>query len=359
MASLIKPLTAVLLSDGIPGHFRCSEGILEAARRLVGIDVVTVPVRRSRFVPARFLAWLTHGRHLDPEIILKRVYGVGLHEVPHPDLIVSAGGNTLAANIALARLTGAPNIFFGSLRRYSPDDFSLALNSYPAARAGGNQARILKPSPADPSTLPVADVDRSSLKICGLLVGGPSGDARWAEGDWEHLFQLLRQTRLKFGMAWIVSNSRRTPSSVSDRLRALSEDAAGPVRRFIDVRAAGSGTLIELFRECEAVAVTADSSAMLSEAVWMRRLTVALRPADMVLPKKEVEYRTWLEQRHLFRDLHLADISPDRYLSVLREVVPMSENPQEELAGFSRPDCRQFLRSILQTGAHTQASGCH
>ncbi len=331
--SQTRPLKAVLLSDGIPGHFRCAEGILEAARRLARIDVVTISVRRSRFVPGRFLAWLTEGRRLHPSTILSRVYGVAVHEVPRPDLIVSAGGDTLAANIALARLTGSPNIFFGSLRRYSPEDFSLALNSYPATRPGGNQARILKPSPADPSTLPVAELDhREGPRVCGLLVGGPSGDARWTERDWARLFQFLEQTHLKFGMTWIVSNSRRTPSSVSDRLHAMSEDAAGPMRRFIDVRAAGSGTLMDLFRDCAAVAVTADSSAMVSEAVWMRRPTVALWPTDLVLPEKEVEYRNWLGERHLFRDLELADISPERYVAALREVAPMAENPQEELA---------------------------
>jgi mitochondrial fission protein ELM1 len=112
----------------------------------------------------------------------------------------------------------------------------------------------------------------------------------------------------------------------------MSEDAAGPMRRFIDVRAAGSGTLMDLFRDCAAVAVTADSSAMVSEAVWMRRPTVALWPTDLVLPEKEVEYRNWLGERNLFRDLELADISPERYVAALREVAPMAENPQEELA---------------------------
>lgn len=331
MASRGTPLKAVLLSDGIPGHFRCAEGILEAARRLVGIDVVTVPVRKSLLVPGRLLAWLTNESRLDPSLFLRRVYGVEPNELPQPNLIVSAGGNTLAANIALARLTGAPNIFFGSLRQYSANDFSLALNSYPATQSGGNQARILKPSPADPSTMRGFDGGKEP-SICGLLLGGPSGDTRWTEHDWEILFQFLRQTHLHKGMTWVVSNSRRTPPGVSDRFRALSEDPAGPVRRFIDVRTAGSGTLTELFQECAAVAVTADSSAMLSEAVWMRLPTVALRPADISLPKKEVEYREWLETRHLFRDLSLADISPDRYVAALREVMPMPENPQEELA---------------------------
>lgn len=329
----MKQLTAVLLSDGKPGHFRCAEGILAAGQRLRSITVTTVPVRRPRLVPTSVLAWLTNNRRVASQSILKRLYGLDLDSFALPDLIVSAGGDTLAANIALARVTGAANIFFGSLRRYAPDDFALALNSYPADRPGDNQVRILKPSPADPSTLPVADLDHRRLpKVCGLLVGGPSGDARWNERDWSRLFAFLQQTHLELGMVWIVSNSRRTPASISDQFAALQRDASGPVRRFVDVRAAGSGTLGELFAACGAVAVTADSSAMLSEAIWMRRPVVALRPANLALPTKEADYRRWLDGRRLYSGVELADISAQAYVSALRGVIPLPDNPQVALA---------------------------
>ncbi|OYX98683.1 MAG: hypothetical protein B7Y80_14420 [Hyphomicrobium sp. 32-62-53] len=329
----MKQLTAVLLSDGKPGHFRCAEGILAAGQRLRSIDATTVAVRRPRLVPTDVLAWLTKSRRLAPRAILRGLYGLDLDDLARPDLIVSAGGDTLAANIALARATGAANIFFGSLRRYAPNDFSLALNSYPADRPGGNQVRILKPSPADPSTLPVTDLDPRPLpRVFGLLVGGPSGDARWSERDWSRLFAFLQQTYVELGLVWIVSNSRRTPANISAQFAELERLAAGPVRRFVDVRAAGSGTLGELFAECGAVAVTADSSAMLSEAIWMRRPVVALRPANLALPAKEADYRRWLNGRHLFRDVELFDISAQAFVSALGNVIPLPNNPQVALA---------------------------
>lgn len=332
MTSHLKRLTAILLSDGIPGHFRCAEGVIEAARRLRAIDIVRIDVRRSCLFPAGMASWMVR-QNIAPRTILRLVYGLDLSDLAKPDLIVSAGGDTLAANVVLARLTKAPNIFFGSLRRYAPDNFALALNAYPPDRAGGNQARILKPSPADPSLLPVPDLDHRRLpKVSGLLIGGVSGDARWGNIDWDRLLDFLHQTRHELGMSWIVSNSRRTPDDFSDRVRALADVDKGPIHRFIDVRSEGSGTLGDLFAACGAVAVTADSSAMLSEAIWMCRPVVALRPASMNLPEKETEYRQWLEGRNLYRADNLSDVTAERYAGGLREVIPLSENPQVELA---------------------------
>lgn len=239
----------------------------------------------------------------------------------------------MAANVALARLTGAPNIFFGSLRRFDPRDFTLVLNCYSFDTPRPNQVRILKPSPADPTTLPAAGLDHRRLpRVAGLLVGGPSGEARFDRRDWSRLVALLGETRLRLGVEWIISNSRRTPAAVSDMLANLAADPSGPVRRFIDVRTAGHGTLRELFAESGAVAITADSSAMLSEAIWMRRPAISLKPNSMTLTAKEHEYRQWLERRNLCRDLPLRDVSPEAFATALREIIPLAGNPQSELA---------------------------
>jgi hypothetical protein len=136
------------------------------------------------------------------------------------------------------------------------------------------------------------------------------------------------------GLEWIVSNSRRTPDAVSDLLANLADSPSGPVKRFIDVRTAGPGTLRELFAESGAVAVTADSSAMLSEAVWMRRPAIALRPKSISYTAKEADYRQWLERQNLTRELTLADVTPEVFASALREIVPLSGNPQSELAAM-------------------------
>lgn len=325
-------MDVLLLTDGTPGHFHCSEGVCNALARIQAVNAMWVAVERSKLVPARAVSWMVN-RSVSPATVLKLVYGIDAASVPKADLIVSAGGDTIAANIALARLTGTPNIFFGSLRRFLAADFTLALNSYTTDNAAPNQVRILKPAAADPALLPSAVLDHRRLpRVAGLLVGGPSGDGRFDEREWTHLLTFLGETRLRLGLAWIVSNSRRTPAGVSDRIAALAAKPGGTILRFVDVRTAGSGTLGALFAESGAIVVTSDSSAMVSEAIWMRRPTIVLKPKQMALPPKELEYRRWLEDRNLFREIDLVDITPERFTSALREVNPLLENPQAELA---------------------------
>ncbi len=290
------------------------------------------------------LAFLTN-RTASPGPLLTWVYGLRPEQIPAFDFIVSAGGDTLAANVALARLTQRPNLFFGSLRRYRAADFTLALNSYTTEAPAPNQIKILKPCPADPAELPAADVDQRRLpRVAGLLIGGNAGTITYTPRDWDQLIAFLEDSRVRLGIAWIVSNSRRTPEAVSDRLKVLAERAGGPIQRFIDVRTAGPGTLKGLFAQSGAIVVTADSSAMLSEAVWMRRPVISIKPLEMTLPDKEVEYRRWLEREGWCREVPLAELDTDRFTSLMRAIVPMAENPQEELSRVLRAHLPGLLR---------------
>ncbi len=305
----VRTLDIALLNDGRPGHYRCAEGVIASIDRLVATRTLSHPLKLSPVFPGRLLSWVLSGS-VSPELVLKAAYGIEPGTIPRPDLIISSGGRTLAANVALARLTGAPNIFFGSLRHFDPSDFTLVLNSYTFDEPRPNQVRILKPSPGDPSGLPAPVLDNQGVpNVAGLLIGGPSGEARFEPHDWDRLIELLRDTHRVLGVEWIVSNSRRTPICVSDRFAELAADPAGPVT----------------------VVVTADSSAMLSEAIWMQRPAIALRPASMTLTVKEAEYRRWLEQQNYCRELALSSVTSDGFASALREITPLAANPLIDL----------------------------
>ncbi|MCU0955582.1 MAG: mitochondrial fission ELM1 family protein [Hyphomicrobium sp.] len=330
----VRTLEIALLNDGRPGHYRCAEGVIASIDRLVPTRTLSHPLKLSPVFPGRLLSWVLAGS-VSPELVLKAAYGIEPSAIPRPDLIVSSGGRTLAANVALARLTGAPNIFFGSLRHFDPSDFALVLNSYTFDEPRPNQVRILKPCPGDPSGLPAPVLDNQGVpNVAGLLIGGPSGEARFEPHDWDRLIGLIRDTHQVLGVEWIVSNSRRTPICVSDRFAELAAEPAGPVKRYIDVRTAGPGTLGDLFAESSAVVVTADSSAMLSEAIWMQRPAIALRPASMTLTVKEAEYRQWLERQNYCRELPLSNVTADGFASAFREITPLAANPLTDLTSL-------------------------
>ena len=93
--------TILLLSDGRPGHFRQSEAIVLALSRRMATTVERVELIKPRIVPRRLARYAA--LWLPPRFVLRWLYG--LSAVPKADIIVSAGGNTLAANIALSALT--------------------------------------------------------------------------------------------------------------------------------------------------------------------------------------------------------------------------------------------------------------
>lgn len=330
--SNLDPIRAIELRDDKPGHYHCADAILAAIARVRPVDIEIVTLNRPRLYPPPVLSALTN-RRTSPLTMLTRIYGLDATRWPAPDLIVSAGGDTLAANIAAARLWKVPNIFFGSLRRYRAEDFSLVLTCYDIDQPAANHLQIPKPVPADPDTLPAVAVRADGLPaVAGLLIGGNAGTITFQDADWSRLIAFLQDTHACLNIRWIVSNSRRTPPAVGDRLAALAAEPKGPLAHFIDVRTSGPGTLGRLFAESGVIVVTADSSAMLSEAVWMRRPALAVAPAALRHPAKEAQYRRRLAADGVCRELPIASLTPDVFADAVRALSPLTGNPQADLA---------------------------
>jgi len=324
-----RTLTTLLISDGKPGHYHLSDGVCAALARRRALDITRLDVARPRWLPARALSALTnvgeYGRRAVP-----RALGFAAMPIPACDLIVSAGGDTLAANVALAKVYGCPNVFYGSLRRYRPADFSLVLTSYAERAHLPRHAMTLKPSAFDPDTVAARARPVGALPVTGLLVGGDSGTVRYNAEDWTRLVAFLADGA-RDGATWIVSNSRRTPDWVSDALSAVAAQTQGVVA-FIDVRATGAGTLGALFAASDRIAVTVDSSSMISEAIWARKPVVALLPQQHGLPASEQGYRDYLASQGWIASLALEQASAIAFEAACARVVPIVGNPLDTLA---------------------------
>ena len=324
----MPPTRILILSDGRPGHFNLSEGIAAAIERLGPATTTRHEVRRGKWSGA-VLAAMTRSR-LPPAHMLAAVHGIDAAALPGCDVIVSAGAETLAANIWLSRLRGVPNIFYGSLRMFAPTDFQLVLTSYSRNAAKPRHVLSLKPSRLDPDTLGAPMV--GAPRTMGLLIGGDAGPIRYTVKDWAALLVFMRAMAAQRGVRWQVAYSRRTPDSVSD---ALGTEAAQPgtaITRFLDVRSAGPGTLSELLATCDAVACTADSSSMISECVWARRPALSLAPAACSFTPDEQAYRNWLDASGWCRQLDISSATADVAQATLATLTPIQHNPQASLA---------------------------
>ena len=255
----MNPLRLLILSDGRPGHFNLAEGIAAAVARLRPLAIERRDARRGRW-PGLAAAGLANAG-LPPAVMLRAVYGLDAATLPPADLVVSAGAETLAANVWLARINIAPNIFYGSLRAFRPVDFALVLTSYERNADRPNHALFLKPSKLDPDTLP-SSTHRAAIareappRLMGLLVGGDSGTIKYAADDWAALLDFVVDLHRQCGSRWLVANSRRTPDTISDRLAALAGGGDSAIERFLDVRSAGPGTLGPILAAADAMIAT-------------------------------------------------------------------------------------------------------
>ncbi|MGE0766051.1 MAG: ELM1/GtrOC1 family putative glycosyltransferase [Hyphomicrobiaceae bacterium] len=332
----MPPIAILILSDERPGHYHLAEGVAAAIERRTPVTVARLATERRRSVPGRVLAGAL-GLGLSPGIVLRRGYRIGGTLPDRIDLVISAGGDTLAANVAVARLRGVPNIFCGTLRHFPADAFSLVVSSYARHAGIARHLVTLKPNGIDPDTLPGGMRHRAlgpgqPPRMAGLLVGGPSGLFEWRGDEWRSLAAFLADSARAHGTRWIVSTSRRTPVAVADLFVALAQQPDSPIAKLIDFRVAGPGTLPGLFGGVEAILATEDSSTMLSEAVCARLPVVGVAPARHDFKDDEREYRALLTARNWCRSLPLASLRPAAFVAALAEVRPLADNHLDLLA---------------------------
>ncbi len=354
----MRALDILLLSDGRPGHYHLSEGVAAAIARRRPVHITRIELTRRRWMPSRAMAALLN-LDIPAGRLLSLGYGIDAELLPRSDLVISAGGETLTANVAAARTLKASNIFCGTLRRVAPQAFSLVVSSYARHADRDRHLVALKPSGFDPDILGVrCPVPRTGRPpgLAGLLVGGDSGLFRYSLAEWRRLLAFLEQSHQAHATRWIVSTSRRSPDWLGDAFARLAASPDGPIQRFIDFRTAGPGTLPQVFAAAEAILCTEDSSTMMSEAVCARLACVGVSPARHAFKDEEREYRQFLCQENWCRYLPLQELGPESFLHALNEVRPVRDNHLERLADALADRLPELFRVGLKQAGDQPAS---
>jgi uncharacterized protein len=339
-----SPLRVLLISDGRPGHYRQSEGVVAALARRRAVSVERLDLKTRRLIPKGFIPKL--GRLLPPKLALQVLHGIDASDVAPADLIVSSGGATLAANMALARLWSAPNVFSGSTRGFPLDAFSLVLTPYPSVARPPVVVAGAKPTPFDPDRVPPPRALTSPQDLRGrrvsVLIGGPTSVAELRDGDWDRLARLIGELAAGWHCRITVVTSPRTPEAAYARLVPVAGEASGAVT-LIDYRTAGPGSIEAAF-DCDAVLITADSMSMMTEAALSRRPAVGLAPA-ITAPHRDDEAVAALVAEKWLAMLPLASANAAAVALAAAALKPMAENHLDRLAdvilhAISAPDQR-------------------
>ena len=242
-----RPLNALLLSDGKPGHYHQAEGVIAAL----------APAGAGHHHPPRGAPPLRHPdahaaaarqcRRACRPAILRLGYGLRAAELPPADVVVSAGGETLAANAAAAKALGAANIFCGRLRRLAPEHVMLVLVTLEQPGRASQPPRL--PAAVAHRLRPPARATAGGRRFgrdhpparVGVLIGGNSGAFRYRPEDWLQLTGFLREAHRAHGIRWLATTSRRSGAFIGDALAAMAAEADSGLETFIDFRTAGPG----------------------------------------------------------------------------------------------------------------------
>lgn len=323
----------LILSDGRPGHYHQSEGVVAALARHRSVSTRRIELRNRLHLPKALVPKLA--RRLSPRVALTCLHAIDADTLAPPALIVSAGGITLGANVALASVLGVPNVFCGATRGFPLAAFSLVLTDDPADAGPPNVHIGPKPATFDPDSLPPPKSEWANPGIrVGVLVGGPSATSAFGSEDWQRLMRLVEDLIRDKAVTVTLATSPRTPPEAYEAI----EKSVAKVKdslRLIDFRTAGPGSLAPALAS-DLLLVTADSMTMMTEAALSRRPAIALRP-ERFMPTRDDAAIAWLIDQNWLAVRDISTTTVDELISTAAALAPMRENHLDRLARVVLP----------------------
>ena len=332
---MMSLLNVLIIRDARPGHYTQSEGIVKAIRRVAETQVEYLDLYKVSAISWR-LAYACYNRGIiSDKHVLKWLYP-GLRRLERsPDLVISAGGQTLLLNAVLAKVHDAENIFSGSLRNLGPDLFSAVLIPYKEFSGTPPYIYCLKPCAVDPDEVPPVE---APFDHC-FLIGGPSGTHDYTPDDWAKMVQLAELASERFRVG--VFTSRRTPQDIVTRFKQKQ----GETLRVYSAADIDSAGVVDFCKNARLVFVSEDSNSMITEAACCQKPVCVLKPATNTMSSKEIAYLEGLrDNKWLFNQTLSEDFSLEHLLEQMQAICPMAENHLELLAGKLRKQLKTLQK---------------
>lgn len=281
---------AIVLSDGKPGHYNqslgviqqipeCSYQLLEIAFRSKGRDNVLRVLMRifGRFrLRHGFIRYLLH-------MALQRKVLNRLDTIKHADLILSTGSSVAAVNLLLGQRFNAMTV---ACRRPSPlgaAHFDLAIlpKMHWHRRDKGNICKTIGvPNRISPENLDarrmqyIANsnfdgtvVNDPNYRRIGVLIGGEDRYVRISGDTAIHLIEVLCRIAATHDCQILLTTSRRTPIPVENLIGArLSESEYCPILVLAHRESSLVDPVNQILALSDLVVVTEDSFSMVCEA---------------------------------------------------------------------------------------------
>ena len=286
-------MRAILLSDGKPGHYNQSLGVIERLPECEyhWIDVKFRSKQRDNLI--RILMRLL-GRFRLPRRFIKACLRMVLQQdtlneiyAAAPDFILSTGSSVAAPNLLIGQLFNAKTV---TCRRPSPvgtHHFDLAILPrmyWSPRRNGSNVCKILGvPNRVRPKKLEAqrnelqTDLDLSDQGRIGVLIGGEDRYDTITETTAAHLIEALQRFATKWDSQLLLTTSRRTPIPVEYLIsKRLSNTQYCPILVLAHGETSLTDPVETIFALSDVIIVTEDSFSMVCEAASSGKRVIIL-----------------------------------------------------------------------------------
>lgn len=269
----MTPLTWVL-SDGRPGHFNQSLGLLSALPAdLAAHRLVTLPPPRKIVKNIALLLAAFAGPAL-ARALFRLYYGSEPPPAQDCRLLVSTGGDTLVANLLLARLSGKPNVFIGKRSRIT--DRGIALVFASSGRAVPGRVVVLDFGPVNMPSL--ASNSKEKSNTIAVLIGGNSTEYAYTETDYLALAGALNTLCARTGLRLLLTTSRRTGLHGEAILREHINTAH--ITEATWYNTAPQPVTRDYCTRADAILCSEDSGTMLTESIQFGKPVIGYHPAQ-------------------------------------------------------------------------------
>lgn len=303
--------TVWVVSDGVPGHFNQSKGVLFALERDFELEVHWIELTLKHKFYRRPLTWLLNYKIPKAEKIDQFYQGDALPNA-RPDIVVGAGGNSAYAIVWLSKAFGAKNIFCGSLRQLKAELFDAILVLEPDLPKPFISLPV-SPMPLSQATLQQhgkqwhSEHPHVEQQVWTMLIGGDGAGAQYQEQDWIQLAKqmnlLARQHRIK----WLLSTSRRTGKQAERILQQyLNFECIADVVWWAEQP---RSVLHQFLAVSTRVFCSADSMSMLMESVSAMRPVVAYLPEHWQPDEKFHNVLERLSQQEILQVISIAQLN--------------------------------------------------
>lgn len=275
--------TVWVISDGVAGHYRQSEGVVLALQQLANAQTTKVEthwltIHLKNGLYRQLLKWQMNRGHY-PLRLVQQAYRDLVLPTQQPDIVIGAGGKSMYAVATLARHYRAKALFIGSLRGLDPEVFDAVLTIEPTMPPPYVSLPVA-PMPITAETLAAAKgvwqqqypdlMGDHTRPVWAMLIGGDGAGVRYTDDDWQRLGRAMNALAATQGIEWLVTTSRRTPVTAESILQQTLDPKV--IRQAVYWHQSPQKVMQAYLAMADHIIVTGESMTMVTEAIYAQTM---------------------------------------------------------------------------------------